>query len=151
MYKAISNAPRLAAVVAALTIACASFAQPSASPVGLWKTIDDATGQPKSLVRITEQDGMLSGKVEKILTERTDAKCDKCTDERRDQPVLGMTIINGMKRDGDQWGGGKILDPNDGKVYSSRIKLLEGGKKLDVRGFIGVSLFGRSQTWTREE
>ncbi len=143
------NALRLAAAAAGLAIAGAAFAQ--STPVGLWKTVDDQTGQPKSLVRITEKDGVLSGRVEKILTDKTDAKCDKCTDERKDQPVQGMTILTGMKADGEQWSGGKILDPNEGKVYSSRLKLLDGGKKLDVRGFIGVSLFGRSQTWIREE
>ena len=127
------------------------FAQAAASPVGLWKTVDDETKQVKSLIRIVERDGMLTGRVEKILSDKPDAKCEKCTDERKDQPVLGMTIITGMTRDGDQWEHGKILDPNNGKVYSSRMKLHDGGKSLEVRGFIGVALFGRSQTWIREE
>jgi len=131
--------------------ASAGFAQGAGSPVGLWKNIDDETKQPKSLIRIVEKDGQLTGRVEKILTDKTDAKCDKCTDERKDQPVQGMTIITGMKRDGDKWEGGKILDPNNGKVYSSQMKLVDGGKKLEVRGYVGTPLLGRTQTWIREE
>jgi uncharacterized protein (DUF2147 family) len=141
-----------AALAATLAFAPAALAQNLGSPVGLWKTIDDDTKEPKSLVRIVEKDGVLSGRVEKILTAgKADARCDQCTDERKDQPVQGMTIISGMKRAGEQWENGSILDPNNGKVYSSRMKLLDGGRKLEVRGFVGVSLFGRSQTWIREE
>ncbi|HWS75766.1 MAG TPA: DUF2147 domain-containing protein [Quisquiliibacterium sp.] len=131
--------------------ACAAFAQGATSPVGLWKTVDDETKQAKSLVRILEQGGVLIGRVEKILTDKPDAKCDLCTDERKGQPVQGMTIVTGMKREGDLWDGGSILDPNNGKVYRSRMKLLEGGRKLEVRGYVGAPLFGRSQTWLREE
>ncbi|MFP5461022.1 MAG: DUF2147 domain-containing protein [Gammaproteobacteria bacterium] len=129
----------------------AACAQDLSSPVGLWKTVDDETKQPKSLVRIVEQDGALVGRVEKILTDKPDARCDRCTDERKDQPVQGMTILTGMKPEGGLWDGGSILDPNNGKVYRSRMKLLEGGRKLEVRGYIGAPLFGRSQTWLREE
>jgi len=144
----IGRALVLAAVAAASS---AVFAQGAANPVGLWKTIDDETKQPKSLIRIVEKDGALTGKVEKILTDKVDAKCDKCTDERKDQPVQGMTIVTGMKRSGEHWEEGRILDPNNGKVYRSQMKLIEGGKKLEVRGYIGAPLFGRTQTWIREE
>lgn len=141
-----------ACVAAGLLLAAAgAFAQGAASPVGLWKTIDDETKQAKSLVRILEQDGALIGRVEKILTDKADAKCDKCTDDRKDQPVKGMTIIAGMRKAGEQWEGGKILDPQNGKVYSSLMKLLDGGRKLEVRGYVGAALFGRSQVWLREE
>lgn len=126
-------------------------AQDLSSPVGLWKTIDDETKQAKSLVRIFEKDGALLGRIERILTDKPDARCDRCTDERKDQPVQGMTIVTGMKREGDLWDGGSILDPNNGKVYRSRMKLVEGGRKLEVRGYIGAPLFGRSQVWVREE
>ena len=128
-----------------------ALAQGANSPVGLWKSVDDETKAPKSLIRIVEKDGALTGRVEKILTEKVDAKCDKCTDDRKDKPVQGMTIITGMKKDGDGWGGGDILDPNNGKVYRSQMKLVEDGKKLEVRGYIGVPLLGRTQTWLREE
>ncbi len=126
-------------------------AQGASSPVGLWKSIDDETKKPKSLIRIVEAGGVLSGKVEKILTDKTDAKCDQCTDDRKDKPVQGMTIITGMKKDGEGWAGGEILDPNNGKVYRSQMALSDGGKKLEVRGYIGIPLLGRTQTWLREE
>ena len=148
-----------AAVLAAALAGAAGFAsiasaQPAASPAGLWKNIDDETKQPKALIRITEADGVISGRIEKILTEKTDAVCDKCTDERKDKPVQGMTIVQGIRRNADEPGlfdGGRILDPNNGKVYRSQMRLIEGGRKLEVRGYIGAPLFGRTQTWIREE
>ena len=140
----------LLAAAAALAVP-AALAQGAASPVGLWKTIDDETKQAKSLIRIQEKDGALVGRVEKILTDKPDAKCDKCTDERKDQPVQGMTILTGMTRSGEQWEGGRILDPNNGKVYRSQMKLVEGGRRLEVRGYIGTPLLGRTQVWLREE
>jgi uncharacterized protein (DUF2147 family) len=123
------------------------------SPTGLWKTIDDNTGQPRGLVRIREVSGQYEGKVERIfpkLGEPPDPKCEKCEGSRRNQPVIGMTILWGMTKQGDEYQGGEILDPENGKVYRSRMKLVDNGKKLDVRGFIGFSLFGRSQIWVRE-
>ena len=124
-----------------------------ATPVGLWKTIDDETKTEKSLVRITEAGGVLSGRVEKFLDPKTkaDAVCEKCTDDRAGKPVLGMTIIRGAKADGDRqhWEGGEILDPNNGKVYRARLKPVDGGKKLEMRGYIGP--FYRTQVWLRVE
>ena len=147
----IGNPARALAFAALVLASAAAGAQGASSPVGLWKSVDDETKQAKSLVRIVEKDGVLSGRVEKILSDKPDAKCEKCADERKDQPVQGMTIITGMRRNGEQWEGGKILDPNNGKVYSSLMKLLDGGRKLEVRGYIGAALFGRSQVWLREE
>jgi uncharacterized protein (DUF2147 family) len=124
------------------------------SPVGLWKTIDDSSGQPKGLVRIRELNGQLEGKVEKAFPkpgEDPAPKCDKCDGARRNQPVLGMTILWGIVKQGDEYQGGEILDPETGKIYRAKMKLIDSGKKLEVRGFIGVSLFGRSQIWLREE
>ena len=124
-----------------------------ATPAGLWKTIDDETKAEKSLVRISEAGGMLSGRIEKLLDPKSkpDAVCEKCTDERAGKPVLGMTIIRGAKADGDRqhWEGGDILDPNNGKVYKLRLKPVDGGKALEVRGFIGP--FFRNQQWLRVE
>lgn len=125
-----------------------------ASPVGVWKTIDDQTGKPKSLVRITDNNGELRGKVERLFREPDDEqnpKCDKCTDERKDQPIIGMVILTGMKKEGSEYNGGQILDPASGKIYKSKMSLSEGGKKLDVRGYIGVPMLGRTQTWERVE
>ena len=136
--------------IALLATAGTAFAQ--ASPVGLWKTIDDETKQEKSLVRITETGGVLSGKIEKLLDPaKQDTKCDQCSDARKDQPVLGMTIIEGVKKEGDepQWAGGTILDPNNGKTYKVRLTPKDGGTTLEVRGFI--AFFYRNQTWQRVE
>jgi uncharacterized protein (DUF2147 family) len=137
----------------ALTLASLSaFAQ--MSPVGLWKTIDDDTKKEKSLVRITENNGVYSGKIEKFLDPATqaDAVCDKCTDERKDKPILGMTILRNLKQSADDktvYDGGDIVDPNNGKVYRSRLKPIEDGKKLEMRGYIGP--FYRTQHWLRVE
>jgi len=124
------------------------------SPVGLWRTTDDKTGKERALVRIVENEGRYEGRVEKIFTQPGDDPqhlCRKCEGERKDQPIIGMNILWGLKRDGDQYSGGEILDAKEGKIYRCKMKLVEGGRKLEVRGFIGVALFGRSQTWTREE
>ncbi|TFW10325.1 DUF2147 domain-containing protein [Oxalobacteraceae bacterium OM1] len=142
-----------------MTIAAAAFASfgaaaQQASPVGVWKTIDDASGKPKALIRITDNRGEYRGKIEKLYREPGEdpnPKCEKCEGNLKDQPVLGMTILIGMKQDGDEWNGGKILDPANGKVYNSKMSLAENGKKLNVRGYIGVPMLGRTQTWVREE
>ena len=131
--------------------AVAGIASAQASPVGLWKSIDDETKAEKSLVRISDSGGALSGKIEKLLDPKANqaATCDKCGDDRKDKPVLGMTIIRNAKANGEVWEGGDILDPNNGKVYKLRLKPLDGGKTLEVRGYIGP--FYRIQTWVRVE
>src|ERR1700738_235242 len=136
-----------------LTTAAMAFADAAHTPVGVWQTIDDHTHQPKALVQITQQDdGTLSGKVIKGLSSNNspDRRCTECTDERKDQKILGMTFVKDMKKDGDSWGGGRILDPENGKVYRCQMHLEDGGQKLVVRGYIGFSLLGRSQTWIRQ-
>jgi len=139
------------AVITVVLALAAGAALAQATPVGLWKTIDDETKKEKSLVRIVDQGGVLSGKIEKLLAPdaKQDAKCDKCSDERKDQPVVGMTIIRNAKADGEVWQGGDILDPNNGKTYKLRLKPLDGGKRLEVRGYIGP--FYRNQHWIRVE
>jgi uncharacterized protein (DUF2147 family) len=146
----------LALSVALVGVAAAlpGLADAQTTPVGLWKTIDDETKAEKSLVRVTESGGVVSGKIEKLLDPtKQDAKCDKCTDARKDQPVTGLTIISGVKANDDktQWDGGEILDPNNGKTYKVRMKPVDGGKKLEVRGYIGLPMAGRTQTWIRVE
>jgi len=123
-----------------------------ATPVGLWRTIDD--NKEKSLVRITEVNGELRGTIEKLIREPNEdpnPACDKCSGDKKNKPVLGMMIMSGLKRDGDEWKGGEILDPNNGKTYKCKMSVDESGKKLNVRGFIGVSLLGRTQVWLRED
>ncbi|HEY4318796.1 MAG TPA: DUF2147 domain-containing protein [Herbaspirillum sp.] len=141
-------------------MAAASLAMPAAalaaeaSPVGLWKTIDDESGKPKSLVRITENDGELSGKIEKLFRapdQDQDPKCVKCGGALKDQPIIGMTILTGLKKDGDSYSGGQIIDPASGKTYKSKLTVAEDGKKLNMRGYIGVPMLGRTQIWLREE
>lgn len=129
-------------------------AQTALSPVGLWKTIDDETRTEKSLVRITEAGGAIVGRIEKLLEPgKQEARCEKCTDARKDQPVLGMTIINSVKPNEDrtQWEGGEILDPNNGKTYKVRLKPVESGQRMEVRGYIGAPILGRTQVWVRVE
>lgn len=128
-------------------------AQSATSPVGLWRSIDDETKQSKALIRIAQDGGVYVGRIEKILTERTDAVCDLCTDERKDQPVQGMRIVDGMRASSEEAGlyeDGRILDPENGKVYRSRMRVVDGGERLEVRGYVGAPLFGRTQTWIRE-
>ncbi len=122
------------------------------SPVGLWRTLDDKTQQPTAEVRIRANTaGVLSGVVERSVgpDDGKEANCSQCTDERKDQPKIGMEIIRGaQKAEGkDVWEGGKILDPDNGKSYTLRLTPIDGGKKLEVRGSIGP--FGRTQTWIR--
>ena len=137
-----------------LLYAAAGSALAQNTPTGLWKTIDDETKVEKSLVRIIDAGGVLLGKVEKILSDKPDAKCLECTDERKGQPVQGMTILRDIKPDPDDkalWIGGDILDPNNGKVYRVRLKPVDAGKKLEVPGYIGTPMLGRTQTWLRVE
>lgn len=135
-------------------LAAAPVLADDSTPVGKWKTIDDASGKPKSIVAIWEEGGKLYGKVDTLLDPKPDDPnpvCKKCDDERKDKPILGMQILWGLTRDGEKWSGGKILDPDNGKSYRCILTLTDGGKKLQVRGFIGMALLGRTQTWLREE
>jgi uncharacterized protein (DUF2147 family) len=140
-----------AALVLSLATAVASAQM---TPVGLWKTIDDDGKTEKSLVRIVDSGGSLSGRIEKLLDPKDNPNdvCDKCTDDRKDKPVLGLTILRHLKQNADDksvWDGGEVLDPEDGKSYRARLKPLNGGKELQLRGFIGP--FYRTQIWIRVE
>ncbi|MEB0136755.1 DUF2147 domain-containing protein [Actimicrobium sp. CCC2.4] len=141
----------LAALTVGLLLATGALAQ--SSPVGLWKSIDDGNGQPKALIRISDSNGELKGKIEKIFPSTDDKhpNCDKCEGANKGQPILGMTIVNGMRAEGSEFTGGTILDPNNGKVYKSKMTLSDEGKKLNVRGYIGMPMLGRTQVWLREE
>ena len=142
-------------ITAAVAALASMSAMAAVSPVGLWKTIDDNTGKVRSLVRITQANGEYKGTIEKLYRspdQDQNPKCDKCSDARKDKPIIGMTILSGLRADGDdEYVNGSIVDPENGKVYSSKLTLDEDGKKLEMRGFIGVSLIGRSQTWVRAD
>lgn len=121
------------------------------SPVGLWKSFDDQ-GKHTGYIRITEQQGRLSGAIERGTPEdKPDKRCTLCKDARKDQPMLGLEIIWNLQRDGDEYSGGEILDPLSGNIYRAKLTMMDGGSKMKVRGYLGISLFGRTQIWTREE
>jgi uncharacterized protein (DUF2147 family) len=123
-----------------------------AALLGKWKTIDDETGQPKSIIEIYKEGEEYKGKVVELINPtEPNPTCKECQGDKKDKPVIGLEIIWGMKekKAGEEWGGGEILDPKKGKVYKCRFRIQEAGEKLEVRGFIGFSLIGRSQTWLR--
>lgn len=125
----------------------------TSSPIGVWQTIDDTTHKPKALIEITrDASGTLSGKVLAGVgpDDNPGKRCTACTDERKDQLIRGMTIMKNLKQNGDLWENGEILDPENGKTYHCQIHVEDNGNKLVVRGYIGVPLLGRSQTWLRD-
>ena len=126
-----------------------AFYAQSNSVIGKWKTIDDETGKPKSIVEIYEKSGKIYGKVVDILdAEKKKNLCTSCPGEDKNKPVMGLVIIKGLSKDGNEYNAGKILDPVTGKTYKCFLAL-DGSDKLKVRGYIGLSLFGRTQTWQR--
>ena len=146
----IPSVARSGLLAVALTLAAAA-AQAQMTPVGNWQTIDDKTGEVKSQVAITEANGVLTGRIEKLLRKGADLTrlCTECSDDRKDKLILGMEIIRGAKKvdSKDVWEGGKILDPDNGKNYTLRLTPIEDGKKLEVRG--SVLFISRTQTWVR--
>lgn len=136
---------------AAGALAAASLAQAQMTPVGLWRSIDDNTGQPRAEISIRDNGkGGLNGRVERSLqAPSTEPNCTLCTDDRKGQPKIGLEIIRDVQKAGGQavWEGGTILDPESGKLYKLRLSPLEDGKKLQVRGYIGP--FFRTQVWQR--
>lgn len=141
---------RVAAVHSLLFVSMNSLAQ--SSPVGLWQSIDDSTGRPRAEIRITEVAGVLTGRIERSLQPvpaDVVQLCSLCPDERKDKPLIGLEIIRNLRAgsDAQTWDGGEILDPDKGKLFKLRLQLQDGGKKLQVRGFVGP--FYRNQTWIR--
>ncbi|KPH13791.1 DUF2147 domain-containing protein [Chryseobacterium sp. ERMR1:04] len=114
---------------------------------GKWKTIDDETKQAKSIVEIYKKGDQYYGKVSQLLIKPTDPNCTVCKDDRKGKPILGLEIIRGLKKEGDEFTGGTITDPKTGKTYKCTIT--KSGDKLNVRGYVGISLMGRTQTWQR--
>jgi len=122
------------------------------SPVGRWRTFSDVTGKENGAVEIIESNGEILGRVIAGSKPNFETElCDKCQGERHNKPVKGLRIISGVRRKGDEWGGGEILDPDNGKVYRVKLRLADNGNKLLVRGYLGISLLGRTQTWVRIE
>jgi len=146
------------AIATSLLFAAGAALAANDTPVGTWKTIDDESGQAKSIVQITDNNGELQAHIVKLLNRSPEdiardgevALCKKCDGERKDKPVEGMNIMWGVHKDDAVWDGGHILDPKSGKVYKVKLSMLDGGQKLNVRGYIGFSWVGRSQVWERQ-
>jgi uncharacterized protein (DUF2147 family) len=133
-----------------LSAALGGSAATDLSPAGRWKTVDDRTGMPRGIVRIYEQNGAFFGRIEaSVKAQEAKEHCDLCTDDRRGKPVIGMVVIRAVKKQGEEYGGGDILDPDTGKVYRCKLQLLDQGKRLLVRGYMFTPMLGRSQTWIR--
>lgn len=131
-------------------IICSAFAADTGSPVGFWKTIDDSTNEPRAIVEIKEVEGKLFGHIIKTFPKEGDkTECTECSGDKKNKPIVGLEIIWDLKKDGDKYAGGHILDPKNGKTYKAKMTLIESGEKLEVRGFIGFSLLGRTQTWLK--
>lgn len=125
-----------------------------ATPLGRWTTVDDLTGKINSVVTIWEESGKLYGRIERLINpdpNDPDPRCLRCSGDLKGQRLLGLRILWDLRKDGDQWTGGEILDPDNGKIYRCSLTVKDGGKKLRVRGFIGFSLLGRTQYWLRDE
>jgi uncharacterized protein (DUF2147 family) len=147
--------------VAALLLVCAVQVRPqslssagagSPSPLGRWKTIDDATGKVKSIVAISDDNGMLSGTIEQLFDPPVPhPTCYLCTGAKKDVPLVGLQVLWGFHADGNSWSGGQVLDPETGKIYRASLMVEDGGKRLRLHGYIGIPLFGRTEYWVRAE
>jgi uncharacterized protein (DUF2147 family) len=132
-----------------LTIVSSTIHAQNPSVLGKWKTFDDQTGKQMGIIHIYEEQGIIYGKVIQITKEQDRNKlCNNCVGVDKDQPILGLVVLRGLEKDGDEYNGGKILDPKHGKYYKCYINL-EDDNKLKVRGYVGISLFGRTQFWYR--
>jgi uncharacterized protein (DUF2147 family) len=139
------------ALLASLLVVGSALAAPS-TPVGQWRTIDDDTGKPKSLVTIWQDGGRLFGKIDEVFAaDGADPNplCTACQGSMQNKPVVGMTIIKGLELDDGEWTDGTILDPASGTEYKCTVQVAVGGRRLKVRGYVGFSLIGRTQVWQR--
>jgi uncharacterized protein (DUF2147 family) len=140
------------AIAAVIFVTMSSAAAQSSTPVGTWKTVNER-GELEGRVRIVEVAGELRGTVEKVYAPpapEANPLCIACSGERKDKPVIGMQILAGLRWDGEQYSGGEILDPNNGRSYRCLLRVTDGGRRLEVRGYIGISLLGRTQVWLRD-
>jgi len=149
---------RLSATLAALSVLSLTAAvgagaapAPLDSPVGLWQPLD-SSGKPQGLIRIFEAGGLYYGRIEPSSpSDDRNARCTHCTGKRHDQPIIGLVIMRHLKPQNGEYVGGDILDPNTGHVYDCTVRLTDGGHRLIMRGFLAISLFGRSEVWRRVE
>jgi uncharacterized protein (DUF2147 family) len=134
---------RLLGVLALLLLALPALAQ---SPVGVWRTVDDEDGEPKSHVEIYEQGGKLHGRVLTLLPQGR--LCEDCAGQYNNSDLRGVVVLRDMEPNGEEWSGGSITDPKNGRTYRAKMSL-DGPNRLRVRGFVGFSLLGRTQVWER--
>jgi uncharacterized protein (DUF2147 family) len=137
-------------MVTVMLLCSVSLAIAGGSPVGKWKTIDDETKKEKSIVEVYESGGKVYGRILQLLQEKDGGAsklCTKCPGSDQNKPMIGLVFLKDLQADGDEYTGGTILDPNNGKVYKCKMEVVEGGSKMKVRGFLGVSLLGRTQIW----
>lgn len=145
------------AIAGAMLLAAGAAMAASDTPVGTWKQVD-ASGKAKSIIQITDNGGELKATIKQLLNRTPEAiardgnpaRCTQCEGALKDQPIEGMTIMQGVRKDGDVWDGGTIVNPEDGKTYKVKLSLLDNGQKLDVHGYIGFALMGKSQIWQRQ-
>jgi uncharacterized protein (DUF2147 family) len=143
---------RTCAVLLCFSALALRAADSASTPAGRWRTFDDKiAGKAKAIIVLYEEKGLLFGRVETLVDPDAVKICDKCSDERKGKAVTGMVVVRRMKKDGDEYTGGDILDPKNGSVYRCKMRLVDQGRKLSVRGYLGFSLFGRSQTWIRDD
>jgi uncharacterized protein (DUF2147 family) len=158
MKTSLTRSTAIAASLLGLLVLPAFSSRPAAadapSPVGRWRTYEEDTNELRSIIEITAVDDTLEGKVLKRFPppgDPTHGICSACKGERKGKPIVGMTILWGLKRDGDGWGGGTIIMPLTGREYSVQMHTEDGGSKLKVHGYIGTPLFGETQTWIRDQ
>ena len=138
-------------VTAVISPTCSAAAADLSSPEGLWQPVD-SQGKPLGLIRIFERNGAFYGRIEPTSpADDFSARCTRCTDDRKDQPIIGLVIMRHLKLKHDEYVGGDILDPQTGGIYRCKFHLTDGGRKLRMRGYLGISLLGRSLTWVRVE
>ena len=132
-----------------LFIMTLSFTLNGQTIIGQWETYDDKTKEKTAVIEIYQTDNLYFGKIVKSFSLEKNALCENCKGINKNKPIIGLVVIENIKKDGNEFNGGTVLDPDNGKTYRCNLKLKN--NKLEVRGYIGFSLLGRTQYWVRKE